>query len=376
MASPRGKSIVPPKQARGAWWVPATKATVAQEEFVATATSLPFTIPPKRQPRCSCSLLHAMCELWCATGCYQTCRKLALADLVKSSGAEANRPISQCSRSSKFCTVAKKSCSKDTGLGCFPHCDSVQPVWWHHSLGFLQPLPNLCGDRWRIFHYHRCQKVASPEVQWVWWSSSSSPCPSCPKGHRVVATAMRPLSCMPPQAPRLFGWAAPGPCRCPAGGCCPAECDVEPFPPFWSLWPCPPRPHGSVCCPSRRLRGHGVGPRLPFQGGRHDDSCPWLWWVCTRSSARKDINYSPQTRKKPLWVITTKMFVWTSCRAGSALWTGCVHRFIRIPFLGLATFAVLLRSLCQSCRLRTLDLIFWWFFRLRFWLLSRFSKPR
>ena len=83
---------------------------------------------PKRQPRCSCSLLHAMCELWCATGCYQTCRKLALADLVKSSGAEANRPISQCSRSSKFCTVAKKSCSKDTGLGCFPHCDSVQPV--------------------------------------------------------------------------------------------------------------------------------------------------------------------------------------------------------------------------------------------------------
>jgi len=28
---------------------------------------------------------HVLAELWCATGCYQTCRKLALADLVKSS---------------------------------------------------------------------------------------------------------------------------------------------------------------------------------------------------------------------------------------------------------------------------------------------------
>ena len=83
-----------------------------------TTSSLELVIAP----------CHVLVELWCSTRCYQACRKLALADLVKSSGAEANRPISQCSRSSKFCTVAKKSCSKDTGLGCFPHCDSVQPV--------------------------------------------------------------------------------------------------------------------------------------------------------------------------------------------------------------------------------------------------------
>ena len=30
---------------------------------------------------------HVLVELWRATGCYQTCRKLALADLVKSSCA-------------------------------------------------------------------------------------------------------------------------------------------------------------------------------------------------------------------------------------------------------------------------------------------------
>ena len=47
----------------GTWWVPATNATVAQEEFVATAPSLPFAIPPKRQARWSWSFPPPTCLL-------------------------------------------------------------------------------------------------------------------------------------------------------------------------------------------------------------------------------------------------------------------------------------------------------------------------
>ena len=111
VASPCGRSIVPPKQVHkdrigvhvdsdmkinadhvtSAWEEGFTDEIVdikldefqPLDEFLAfcdssqEATPLQLIIAP----------CHVLVELWRATGCYQTCRKLALADLVKSSCA-------------------------------------------------------------------------------------------------------------------------------------------------------------------------------------------------------------------------------------------------------------------------------------------------
>ena len=99
------------------------------------------------------------------------------------------------------------------------------------------------------------------------------------------------------------------------------------------------------------------------------------WSRPIRGWTSRDVSYSPIPWKEALWAITTKIFFWTFCRAGSALWMGWMCRFIQIPFWGLATLVVLLRSFCQSCGLQTLFFLFSLFIQLRFRRLSKMFNP-
>jgi len=117
--------------------------------------------------------------------------------------------------------------------------------------------------------------------------------------------------------------------------------------------------------PTSKSAKAGVGSARPFPAGGHDNTSPWLWHVCARSSARKPWNSStpPNPRKElrePLQqrfsfepsAVLARLYGWGGCAASSkvpfgvwpSLWSFCglfaclaVFRLCQLRFIRLST---------------------------------------